>query len=135
MSCVRPFQNITDATVELKVMTLHKADATLTSKDRGGDLEIYINSLWCLSTESSKVCTFYLPQELLAIIIVVVYIAPIPNVTCYTRSAAGCRQHTQVLCSLLQMIVSKLLGMQTTSANICEKMGCSPELNYSSEKL
>ncbi len=89
-------RNITDAAVGLEGMTLHRADidATLTGKQRGGGLAIYINNSWCLETEVvSTVCTpdiealtvrcrpFYLPRELSAIIIVAVYIAPSANVT------------------------------------------------------
>lgn len=138
-------QKITDAAVEVEVMTLHRADATLTSKDRGGDLAIYINGLCCLNTEVvSKVCTsdteelvarfcpFYLPQELLAIIIVAAYI---PSLTCYTRPSARCRRHNQMLSSSQQVTTSTLSGMQTAFANICERMGCPPELSCSSEKL
>lgn len=68
---------------------------TLTGKQRGGSLAIYINNSLCLDTEVvSTVCTpdtetltvrccpFYLPQKLSVIIIIAaLYVAPSANTT------------------------------------------------------
>lgn len=83
--------NIMDSAMQLQGLTMHRADrvASLTGKERGGGLAVYVNNLWCQDSVTVSVhCSphielltvkcrpFYLPRELTAVIITAVYVPP-----------------------------------------------------------
>ncbi|KAK0141960.1 RNA-directed DNA polymerase from mobile element jockey [Merluccius polli] len=87
-------ENIADAGVQLEGLILHRADrvASLTGKQRGGGLAVYINKSWCQdSVVVSTLCSsniefmtvkcrpFYTPRELTAVIVTAVYVPPSAN--------------------------------------------------------
>lgn len=82
---------IPDSGIELEGLTLHRADRVMSTsgKLRGGGLAIYTNNSWCYDARTIfKSCSpdvefmtvkcrpFYLPRELAAIFITVVYVPP-----------------------------------------------------------
>lgn len=89
------FKTDMDTAVGLEGMALHRVnrDGTLTWKQRGGGLVIYINNSWRLNIEVVSIvctldiealtvrCPFYLPWKLSANIIVAVYVLPSAHVT------------------------------------------------------
>lgn len=82
--------NVPDSVLQISGMLLHRGDRSqLSGKTRGGGLCVYINGGWCtncsiISTHCSgnveymtiKCRPYYLPRELTAVFIVVVYIHP-----------------------------------------------------------